>query len=360
MRLRLCIPCLLLSALPLLAAAALYRSNDFGMQLEPIPSWRRDELKWVLEVTAKTGGEVRRLFQDGKETRRWEITGTADGGREERELAGGALAARRVYAANGDLTEEDQYSKGKLTQKSLFTYASSRVLRVRVLAPDGTLVYAEEYFYTSRGSLREVRRTGEKEEERVSSFVAGRSGPSEEWNQDGDDAYIARYDDRGRAIQREHRKGKDLVSREDFVYREDTDKLLSSIEKRPGEGKVSTRAFDPAGRLQSESVAIAGKVVEEDGYSRDEKGRVTRKVSRSSAGLEEWRYTLDAAGKTTREEYLRRGSLEKVTSYGPDSSRTEELYSAGVLFLKVFYEGDRRTREEVWADGKKVRDRSFD
>ncbi len=349
----------LLAAFPLLAASAIYRSNDFGMQLEPVPSWRRDELQWVLEVTARANGETRRLFQDGKEVRRWETSRAADGRTEEQELAGGALVTLRRYAPNGDLLEEDQYSKGKLSRKSLYTYASSRVTRVRVLGPDGALEYNKDYFYASRGSLREVRQTGGQEETRVSAFVAGRSGPSEEWNRNGNDLFLSWFDDRGRTVEREHRTGKDLVSREDFVYRKDSVDLLSAVETLPGEGKVITRSYDSSGRLEAETMSVAGKVVQETGYGRDDKGRLTRELRRGASGLEEWRYTLDPAGKVTREEYFRRGSLEKVTLYGQDNARTEELYQGGSLFMKVSYKGETRTREEVYADGKVVKERSF-
>ncbi len=357
---------LLLSALPLSAAPAFYRSNDFGMQLEPLPPWRRSEFTWTLEVTTKPNGELRRLLSDGKEVRRWEISRGADSRREERELESGVLVARRVYSPGGDLVEEDRYEKGSLSQKSFFTYASSRLVRVRVVAADGSLVYTDDYLYTSRGSLREVRRASGKGATRVSWFVEGRSGIAEEREQSGDDLYIARYDTHGRVVERETRAGKELVSREDFTYRADTGHpggqalLLSSVEKRPASGRTILRAYDADGRLQTETVSEGDKVIEETGYTRDDKGRVTRKLRRSSAGLEEWRYALDDKGKTTREEFFRRGSLEKITLYGPNDSRTEELYQGGALFLKVSYEGERRIREEVYVDGKLVRQRTFE
>jgi len=258
----------------------------------------------------------------------------------------------------GGLLEEDQYSKGKLTQKSLFTYASSRVVRVRVLNADGTLQYNKDYFYTSRGSLREVRETGGKDG-RESAFVAGASGPSEEWNRNGDDLFISRFDDRGRTVERERRAGKELVSREEFTYQKDTDNLLSSVEKIPGEGKTIRRSYDSTGRILSENVTVAGKVVEETGYARDDKGRVLRKLQRDADGLEEWRYTLDNAGKLTEEDYYRRGTLEKETLYTGDNTRTEQLYQSGVLFMRVYYEGDHRAREEVYDNGTMVRERKF-
>ena len=352
----------LLAALPLLLAADLYKSNDFGMQLEPIHAWQRDSVQWVLEVQPKASGEVRRLLRDGKEVRRWQTSRASDGRREERELSDGVLTARRLYASGGDLLEEEQYSKGKLSQRSLFTYAGSRLVRVRVLSADGTLQYNKDYFYTSRGSLREVRETGAKEAgglTRDSAYVAGRSGPAEEWNRNGDDLFVSRFDDRGRTVETEQRKGKDLVSREDFTYHKDSDGLLSSVEKLPGQGKVITRSYDSAGRLQSETASTGATAGVEIAYTRDEKGKVLRKLQRGADGLEEWRYTLDQAGKLTREDYYRRGSLEKATLYTGDNARTEELYQSGALFMKVYYEGDRRTREEVYADGKVVRERRY-
>jgi hypothetical protein len=362
----LCLLLVLLSALPLPAAPRIYRSNDFGMQLEPLPPWRRDESTWVLEVTTRANGEVRRLLRDGKEVRRWEVSPAADSRREERELDSGVLVARKVYSSGGDLLEEDLYSKGSLTQKSLYTYTSSRVARVRVVAADGSLAYTQDYLYTSRGSLREVRRSGGKQGTQVSWFVEGSSGLSEEREHSGDDIYVARYDAHGRVVEKESRRGKELVSREDFVYRADNghapdrDLLFSSVEERPGEGRVISRAYDSEGRLQTETVSAGGKVAEVIDYARDDKGRVTRKLRRSSTGLEQWRYTLDDKGKTIREDFYRRGSLEKVTVYGANNSRTEELYQGGSLFLKVYFEGDRRTREEVYSEGELIRKRTFD
>ena len=231
---------------------------------------------------------------------------------------------------------------------------------MKVVAADGTVLYTQEYLYTSRGSLREVRRTGGKDGPLVSYFDGGRFGLSEERNRVDGEIFVARYDSRGRVIERERREGEKLTSREDFVYREDTDNLQSSVEKLPDTGRTITRAYDSQGKLQTETVTKGGNEVRETRYTRDDKGRVVRETRRTSAGLEERRYIRDADGKTTREELYRRGSLEKVTLYGKDDLRTEEMYQGGALFLKVFFNGQQRLREEVYADGKLVRQRSFD
>ncbi len=349
-----------LLALPALAEASAYRSNAFGMQLEPLPSYRRDEYRWVLEVARSSGGEIRKLFDKGKEARRWEVSGVTGGGTEEREIADGALAARRLYSPAGELLEEDQYTKGSLTQKSLYSYDASRLRRLRVLSGDGKTLYTQEYFYTLRGALREVRRMEPGGSTRDSSFVAGSTGLSEERNSIGDIAFISHYDGNGKVIEREKRGKDGAISIEEYQYREDSDHLLSSTEKEPGSGRTTQRSYDKDGRLVLETVSSGKKALEEFTYTRDEKGREIARTRRGPAGLEQWKYILDSSGKKIREEYLRRGSLAKVTVYGEGNARTEELYESGQLFLKAYFDGDHRLKEEVYEGGKIVRTRSFE
>ncbi|HVO40857.1 MAG TPA: hypothetical protein VMV03_17635 [Spirochaetia bacterium] len=350
----------ILAVLPALAQAATFRSNDFGMQLEPIASYRRHEYRWVLDVSRTPRGETRRLFDGGKEARRWETTETTGGGTEEKEFAGSTMTARRIYSPAGDLLQEEQYSGGALSQKSVLIYTASRLSRMRVLSADGTPLYTLDYLYTTRGGLREVRRTEGDVVSRDSAFVAGSSGLSEERNRIGDTTFVSRYDTRGRLIEEERRDQDGAASTEEFAYRENTDHLAASVEKEPRSGRVTERRYDKDGRLVSETMSAGGKVTEETAYALDGKGREIGRERRSAAGLEQWKYTLDSAGKKTREEYLRRGALSKITLYGAGSSRTEELYENGELFLKAFFDGDRRIREEVYADGKVVRTRSFE
>jgi YD repeat-containing protein len=292
--------------------------------------------------------------------RRWETSWSEDRSQKiERELAADVLAARRVYDAAGRLLQEEQYRGGALTQKSVFTYTGNKLRRMRVLDADGKVTATEEYDYLTNGSLREVRRTDASGGGMLSSFTFGSGGLAEERNTIGDTLFIARYDARGRVTSREQRKGGDRVLREDFTYRPDTDTLLSSRENAPPEGRVTDRRYDDAGRLIGETTSVRGVDAEVISYVHDDQGRVTAKTRRSPAGQETWRYTVAASGSVTREEYYRRGSLEKVTSYGEGKLRTEELYRDGDLFMKVSYDGDTRLREEVYVDGTLVRQRSF-
>ena len=360
MKPRLFLPLLLLSVFPVFGNELFYRSNGIGMLLERIEPYRRDESQWVVGILAKGRSEVRRLYDKGREERRWEISWTGNGTQKvERELANGVLAVRRVYDAGGDLLQEEQYEAGVMAEKSVFTYAGSRLSRLRILAPDGKVISMEQYLYATSGTLREVRRMGANGDARLSAYVVGPAGVSNERTTAGDELFIARYDTRGRVASRETQRGDQTVSREDFTFRPDSDHLLSSLKKLPAEGRLIDRRYDEAGKLVSETTRAGGTVVEEIAYARDADGRMTGKTRRTAEGRETWKYTLGADGEAAREEYFRRGSLEKITIYGEGKLRTEELYRDEELFLRVFFDAGTRLREEVYEGEKLLRERKY-
>jgi hypothetical protein len=341
-------------------AMFLYRSNSFGMLLESIQSYRRDQTEWVMQVQRSATGEIRRLFDNSTETRRWETVFSAKSReRTEREYAGTALVALRLYNAAGFLLQEEQYAQGVLSQKTLLTYAGGRLLRVTVQAGDGTVLYTDTYLYATSGALRQVRRTPTDGDASLSAYVYGRAGLSEERTTLGQTANLERYDSRGRLIHRERRETGAAISREDFIFRPDSDYLQSSVERFADDRKKTERSYDEKGLLKAEITTTAGSVVETIMYTRDDQDRVTTKIRRGAIGLEVWKYSVDDTGKVTREDYSVGGSLARVTAYGEEKLRTEELYKDGAVFLKVYYDGDTRLREEVYVDGDLVRERRY-
>ena len=354
---------LLAAALVLCSACAFadtqyYRSNDFGMLLERIPSYLKDQNEWVLQIQRDGGSEVRRLLQDGKEKHRWETT---SGGKQrvERELVAGELVAVRIYSLTGELTDEEQYDKSGLTQKTRYTYGGGRLARTQAFDPDGALKWTEDYLYATNGSLREVRKTPATGSPSVSRFVSGPSGVSEERDSANGTVRVVRYDRLGRPIERVLSNADGVSATEDLTYRGDSDTLSDSVEELSQQKQTVSRSFDDKGRLLTETTKAGPAVVEQVTYVRDDKGDVITKRRVSSAGQEVWNYTLAADGSVAKEQYLRRGVLQKITLYGTGATRTEELYQDGLLFLKVFYEGDNRVKEELYDHGRLLRTRTF-
>ena len=204
------------------------------MALARIPPYQRDANRWVLQVRRSGPDEVRRLFDDGKEVRRWDFTRNREGTeRVEKETGGGKLVARRLYDSAGSLLQEEDYVDGTLSKKTLFTYVDGRLSRTRTLDAEGSPVSSEAYIYASNGGLREVRRTASPGETTVTSAVTSRAGLSEERSSMAGSLFIERYDPDGRMINREHRTDGVPVSIEDFSFESDSRTPASSEERLP-------------------------------------------------------------------------------------------------------------------------------
>ena len=360
MRRRALVLIFLLAALGAFPEEVFYRSNDQGMLLARVPAARKDESRWVLKVTRDGAGEDRRLYDNGKEVRRWqESWNDSRTERVERESAGGKLAARRVYDETGSILREEEYKDGKISRTTRYIYQGGRLARKQEIGADGKELATETYLYADSGRLREVRRRTPSGAADISAWVAGRSGVAEQRSLVDGTLFVERYDPRGRLIEREKQAGGAAVSVEVFSYDQGSAKLVTSTERRPAEAVVIDRRYDDEGRLSMETTRVKDVVRETAAWERDAKGRVTTRTRRSSDGLEVWKYTYTEAGDPLREEYVQRGALVKVILHGEGKRRTEELYRGGELFLKVFYDGDTRVREEVYAAGERVRARDF-
>jgi YD repeat-containing protein len=337
-----------------------YRSNGQGMLLARVPAALKDQSQWVLKVTRDGGDEDRRLYNNGKEVRRWQVSwNSSRTERVEREYAGVKLAARRVYDETGSILREEEFQDGKLSRTTRYGYDGGRLARRRETGADGKDLASETYVYADNGRLREVRRRTPDGAVDVSAWVAGRSGLAEQRSLVDGTLLVERYDPDGRPVDREKLVNGTEVSVEAFAYDLDSAKLVSSTERRPADAMVTDRSYDPQGRLAAETVRVRDAVKESSTWERDAKGKVIARTRRGADGLEVWKYTYTDAADPLREEYWQRGVLVKVIAYGEDKHRTEELYRRGELFLKVAYDGDKRLREEVYSGGDLVRARDF-
>jgi hypothetical protein len=352
------------------ADARWFRSDEMGLAIEPIPTFRTDEFSWVLAVerTGSGGGwvETRRLFSGGTEQRRWTLVRSADGRTEEREERGGVITARRLTGAAGELLQEELFAAGLPSSRSVFEYASGRIIRVRMFAADGSPSATVEYVTAPSGRLREVRWTSADGSLRTASQAAGGTGSvpggaavSEERTRDGDASRTTRFDEAGRAAVREQSGPAGLVSRERLAYAGESRTPVSSTTDWPSEKKVVEASYDAAGGVVAETTTVAGVITERISWTRDDAGRVLVMRRTGTGGTEEVRNTWAADGALEREEHFVRGARVKNVIHTTADERVEELFEGGDLFLRVYYHGDTRLREEVILDGRVVGERTF-
>ena len=366
-------PALLLAAALLLARPAAfglpsgwYRSDAIGLALEPLPGARQGE-PYLLRVEWRGELEIRTLYKEKEESRRWELSPGL-----ERVYAGGSLAEERSYDGAGRLLIEKSFEAGgALSGSRQCHYGLSGLSSVESYGPDGALRSRERYELGPSGELRRVRREspGQAGGEEL-ALVSSGNRLYEERLRGGGRSLVSRYDPEGRVSSQETWQEKELVESLDLAYPASGGPVgpasppgsaagrLPLSTQRTVAGTRTVTLFDAQGRESSRQVSRGGKTFEEWTFRYDGGGNRVQAVRVDEHGIEQWSYRYDEAGNLQREEYRARGQLVKVVRY-VEEGRVEELYRAGLPFLVVTYRGGVKVLEEFLEGGEVVRRRQF-
>jgi hypothetical protein len=335
-----------------------YISNDVGMALEKIGWYRREEFPYILVVEIEGTRETRTLLHQGEEQQRWEYEPG-----EERAYRESELEQRRRYDRRNHLIEEELYSDGGLTQRTLYYYNRDVLERTETLAADGSLLYRDYYRLSPDGQLRRVTREEvDRQAEQRLGLGDGARGVTEERYGNDRERRINRYDRSGRLVEREYWSEGDLLERERIQYRDEKDTRLSSQLEEISLGRTTHSSYDAEGRIILVEVTEGGEDIERIVHLRDPQGRIVETTKRGRKGIENWLFEYGQEEELLREEYRVRGSLERITLYsteGEEQLRVEELYRKGRLFMKVHYRAGEKVKEEFLRDGEIVRVREY-
>jgi hypothetical protein len=334
--------------------AGWYRSDAIGLALEPLAGFRREE-PWLLRVERSGEREIRTLLNEGKETKRWELTPWL-----ERVFTGGSLTEERSYDASGRLAAENSYTAGQLDETARFSYGPAGLSTVETYGPDGELRRRERYELGPGGELRRVRRDspGSPGSEEL-ALMAAADRLVEERLRGGGRSLVSRYDREGRVSSQETWKGRELLESVEQLYAAGSTggRLPVSTERTVG-GTRTLTLYDAQGRESSRRVSRGGKTLEEWSFRYDGAGHRVLAARVDAHGIEQWSYFYDPDGGLQREEWRSRGQLSKIVRY-MEGGRVEELYRAGLPFLVVTYRGGVKVLEEFLEGGQVVRRRHF-
>jgi len=343
-----------------------YRSDAIGLALEPLPGARQGE-PYLLRVEWRGELEIRTLYKEKEESRRWELSPGL-----ERVYAGGSLAEERSYDGAGRLLIEKSFEAGgALSGSRQCHYGLSGLSSVESYGPDGALRSRERYELGPSGELRRVRREspGQAGGEEL-ALVSSGNRLYEERLRGGGRSLVSRYDPEGRVSSQETWQEKELVESLDLAYPASGGPVgpasppgsaagrLPLSTQRTVAGTRTVTLFDAQGRESSRQVSRGGKTFEEWTFRYDGGGNRVQAVRVDEHGIEQWSYRYDEAGNLQREEYRARGQLVKVVRY-VEEGRVEELYRAGLPFLVVTYRGGVKVLEEFLEGGEVVRRRQF-
>ncbi|MEE9308870.1 MAG: hypothetical protein V3V57_15220 [Spirochaetia bacterium] len=335
-----------------------YTSNDLGMALEEIGWYRRDEFPYLLVVQKGDQWEKRTLLHRGEEIRRWEV-----GAQEERVFDGGVIQERFRYDQSGRLTEEQLFQDGEPSRRKVYHYRGAVLALTETFDSKGELLFRDAYYLSPGGELRRVSREERERQTTQELALSGGGGIlAEERYGNVRDRKVSRYDLEGRLTERERWSQGELIERERFEYRGDGDALVRSQLEQLQLRRTIRRSYDEQGRLIRSVVEQEGDEIEQTVHLRDETGAIVETTKRSVRGLEHWLFDYGPQDTLRREEYRIRGALERITIYSTDSgesSRTEELYREGQIFMRIYFEGEEKVKEEFLRNGEVIRERQL-
>ena len=307
--------------------AGLYRSNDRFLPIEEISEAERSEYRWVMDVIPRDRRVVRELYREGELYRR----------QVEREDAVGLPRSIETLDADGELLERWRYR-----------YDPKRRLRgVEVLARPG------------ENGLRDFRRfvTGTA----TAPGSAEGSSRTEDVLQEreGEELLrtVYRYDQSGRLLQLLRYRDEELLEERQREYSSGV--LERVVAQFPADRRRVETRYNDRGVPVEESVYEGGRLTRRVTKSYDEEGRLTREVIEERT-TRELRYSYDDEGELSEEEELINGSLRRRIEYGGEERRVETRFRGEEPFLRIYFEGDIRLKEEVILDGEVVEVREFE
>ncbi|MFW6215023.1 MAG: hypothetical protein ACOC45_03665 [Alkalispirochaetaceae bacterium] len=290
----------------------LYRSNDQFLPIEEISPEQRERYPWVLELSVSAGRREGVLYRDGE------------------------LYRRRIEILSPRGTPRE----------------------VQILDAAGERIERWQYRYDRTGRLRGIEVDGLDGRSRFSTGLAPEgSGTSGEtlFRAEDESRTVYRYDEAGRLATASSYRSGELIERLTNTWEEE--RLAMRVREYPRERRRVVTRYDESGDPAEEEAWEAGRLVSTTYRSYGEEGellgiRVTGRQAR------EIRYEYDEEGTLVSERELREGVVHRSVEYGEDE-RVETRYRRGEAFLRVYYRGDERVREELLREGEVIDVRRF-
>lgn len=337
------------------AEEVFYKSNELGMifdEVEPgiIKNYASEpdsESDYFIGIETGGGIERRRLFstEDGKFIKTWEIYYYYEGKKHyELEYSDGELVLKRVYSESGTISEEINYKNGNITEHTYLVFnEKNRLASLNVFDSKNEFVYKELYAYTESGMLRELIHADSEENISIYTYNFGNGILIEEISKVDDLLYISRFSSDGKLLLNEVWKNSDIISRAGREYDSGTGKLKTVVKEDYILNTKIVQTYNEEGWLTDE----VNDKQETKRYFHDSDGRVILIRRNSLTGIEEWEYEYNEDDEVKKETYSFQGRIVKIIVYTDDDTRYEEIYRQGKPFLRIYYENEEKTGEEL-------------
>ncbi|MBN1241504.1 MAG: hypothetical protein JXA15_02210 [Spirochaetales bacterium] len=343
-----------LSSAQAFAQVSWWESDALGLAYRQVAPFLAPGLRWSLKVERSPGLESRVLYRGGREHSSLERSLDPVGAvvSERETLADGSSTETFFLTAGFPSMRTERFVDGS-SRVSAFEWADGRLVSITVTDGSGSALWKDSYRYAASGEPTEFRRTAPD----GSVLVAGAAGASSWLRAAGLSASRA-YDPEGRLVAMVSATDSGEIRKEANEYEGDS-RLPSRVRIEEGESTI-LRSFDASGRLVSELETRAGEIIHERLLTRNAAGLVTVETERSGTRLDVTTHAYRSDGTELRTEERIGGLLSRAVDYAPGGLEwTESLYDRGVLFARRAWSEGRAVREELWADGVLVRERSL-
>lgn len=278
-------------------------------------------------------------------------------GTKELDYRDGVLTEERSYDPDGRIVLERRFSPEALPVLTK-SYLREQGLLVRIEAADasGAPVGSMSYSYDGDGRLLSVKSEGALGEDAV-GMIASYGAPQGSWIKEGGSTEIVAYDADGRASILESVDEGKVARVEKRTYTGKGIKASSLIDDRKTDTETEL-SYDEAGRLAKRREIPAKGPESTTLYRYDEGGRIAEELRRTGTHELSVRRSYSKDGALARAETRRDGVLVLAVDYA-GKGRAETLYEGGKAFVRATYAGERKVKDEFFADGVLVRTREY-
>jgi YD repeat-containing protein len=357
-----------------------FRSNPVGSRLEQLDRADREqtisdngerhgetaEHTYLLRVLSNGSREQETLLKNGVVVRErirelgvagrvhTEIVSDSDGYRSEMQYDDSGRIHREVLFARNDRSGGGEYKT--------YRYLNGMLVEIETREYDGSpgeILHRDLFLYFPDGRIRQLRREYPDGSVRVSEYLYRGNLVREESHIDGSAGVHLRYDDEGRISRREEWDRDDGETVYEYIYADsDPKRSHSGLVVRTASDTVERRTFDEKGREIHVRIERSGRTMEEIRREFGEHG-ILREVVIRRRGNIETQYGYDEDGQLSEERRIVNGVVESDILYRQNGLREELRYRAGEPVLRVYFDNDRRVREEVIQGGRVVETREI-
>ena len=347
-----------------LCAAEYYRSNAIGSTVSRLAGETAiDAAEYVLVIDAGADRRTETLYHNGEEARRLLID-SSSAHRKETLWLQGVINTVTNYNQRGQIVIERRYdSSGDLVESLKYTYTLADII-VTATDSENNVLYTETQQRHPNGRIQSIERTYPDETATEARFSFLDRLLLREQHTMGNEQYDIYYDTVGRAIQRRSAVDGETLVEENIRYLHEVETRNPSdaeiVEAVADDQQQATNVnYDRNGNPLKQTVTIDGTLIEIGEFDYNGEQLIQSRIRRT--GTTTFRETIfNEDGDEIAERWYVRGQLSRTVIPLDGNERYEQRHINGEPYIRIYFRGQVRLREEFLDNDEIVRTRIYE